>query len=63
MDLGEKMKKMGKGQKKSTREETPQNFPSSGCKIDFSLRGGGNNMIHLHNIYAYNLILNLLIDK
>ena len=53
---GKKIKKRGeKGKKiRQKEEETHQtNFPPCGCKIDFSGRwGGGNNMLHLHNIYA-----------
>ena len=49
-------KKKGEGKRKKYkakgRRNPTQNLPPCGCKIDFSGRGGGNNMIHLHNIYA-----------
>ena len=43
------MKKDG-GKGKNKTKET-KNVSPSGCKIDFSAKGGGD-MIHLHNIYA-----------
>ena len=51
--------KGGKGNKRQKREETPQKiFPLLGAKLIFlQERGGGNNMIHLHNIYAWIIIL------
>ena len=52
---GKKGRKEGKGKKSDKREKKPpKNFPPPGCKIAFCARGGrGNNMIHLHNIYAW----------
>ena len=46
MGLGNKNKKKGEREKIKTKEI----FSPCGSKIDFSGRGGGNNMIHLHNI-------------
>ena len=48
------MKNMGEGSKKyGKRKKLPKNFPPCGCEIDFYGKGGGNNMIPLHNIYAW----------
>ena len=41
MGLREKMKKRGEREKITKREETSKKIPPSGCKIDFSVRGGG----------------------
>jgi len=43
-----------KGKNKAKRRRTPpptKNFPLVGAKLIFL--GGGNNMIHFHNIYAW----------
>jgi len=51
MGLGEKkLRNWGKREKvRQKREETSKKnslkFPSSGCKIDFSARGGGGGII------------------
>ena len=56
MGLGGKNEEKGeKGKKNKAKGRIippPKKIPPFGCKIDFLGRGGGNNMIHLHNIYV-----------
>jgi len=50
-----------KGKNKAKRRRTPpptKNFPLVGAKLIFL--GGGNNMIHFHNIYAWKYMCTFL---